>query len=180
MVAWGRLLRRELAMAQNTRGRLLIDRDVQRALLWQMLRHWTAFVIVLIAMLLAVESLSGPPRSLATHVQALWTQHAALLVVIAALFPVFAYDSVKLSNRFVGPIMRLRGALRAASAGEPVRPLQFRKNDFWQDMAEHFNQLMEQAARKRDRHDMGPTDVWNGSDGLEATVTVSEQALQEV
>lgn len=144
-------------MTQNPRGKLYVDRDVQRALVWQLFRHWTTFVVILVAMVLALEGLGGPPRSLSEHFQSLWARHATLLVVIAALFPVFAYDSIKLSNRFVGPIMRLRNALRSATAGEPVKPLQFRKEDFWQDMADHFNELMEQVHSERTRRDRGST-----------------------
>jgi len=62
---------------------------------------------------------------------------------VIALFPVFAYDSIKLSHRFVGPIMRLRRVLRQAALGEHVPPLQFRQDDFWQDLAGSFNTLME-------------------------------------
>lgn len=130
-------------MSKPSRGRLYIDKDVQRALVLQLVRHWAVFVVVLTGMLLALEALGQPGASLGEHVASLWTRHAALLAVIASLFPVFMYDSMKLSNRFAGPIMRLRRALREANAGGPPQPLKFRKDDFWQDMADSFNELVE-------------------------------------
>ena len=42
-------------MALKKRGKLYIDRDVQQALLWQLLRHWTIFLVVLVAMLLIIS-----------------------------------------------------------------------------------------------------------------------------
>ena len=167
-------------MGRNTRGRLYVDRDVQRALLWQLFRHWSIFVVVLVAMLLVLEGLSGPPRSLGEYAAALWTRHAPLLVVIASLFPVFAYDSIKLSHRFVGPVIRLRGALRSAAAGEPVKPLKFRQGDFWQDMADHFNDLMNQVQQERTRRDRVPTDVWDETAAGATSDQTKQGSLQEV
>lgn len=142
-------------MSQSTRGKLYIDKDVQRALLWQLFRHWTLFVVLLAGMLLALESLQAPQRSLLDLASALCTRHAPLLLVIASLFPVFAYDSIKLSHRFVGPIVRLRGALRAVAAGQSVQPLQFRKGDFWQDMADSFNTVAERLEADAGRQEPG-------------------------
>jgi hypothetical protein len=129
-------------MSKPSRGRLYIDKDVQRALVLQLMRHWLIFVTVLAGMLLALETLRDPHASLTQHARQLWYSHAPLLIVIASLFPVFLYDSIKLSNRFAGPILRLRRALREAVSGESTRPLQFRKDDFWQDMADSFNALL--------------------------------------
>jgi len=55
-------------------------------------------------------------------------------------------DVVRLSNRFTGPLLRLRRSMRALARGEQVEPIRFRDNDFWHDFAEEFNAL---AARFR-------------------------------
>jgi hypothetical protein len=168
-------------MAQNTRGKLYVDRDVQRALLWQLFRHWTIFIVVLVAMLLALEALAGgPPRSLSDYAGVLWARHAPLLIVIASLFPVFAYDSIKLSHRFVGPIVRLRGALKAAAAGQPVKPVQFRENDFWHDMADSFNDLMQQVAEERKGQARSPTETWDVRSPASLNGPLQQDELQEV
>jgi hypothetical protein len=136
-------------MSKGSRERLYVDKDVQRALVLQLVRHWAVFVAVLTGILLALDSLSEPQRSIGQHFLSLWQKHAPLLVVAVALFPVFLYDSIKLSNRFAGPIMRLRSALREAAAGDVSRPLVFRKNDFWQDMAESYNALLVRLREER-------------------------------
>ncbi len=136
-------------MSSVPRGRLYIDKDVQRALVLQLVRHWALFMVVLTGILLALDSLSEPQRSLRQHLLSLWQRHTTLLVVVVALFPAFLYDSIKLSNRFAGPIMRLRSALREAAAGELSQPLVFRKSDFWQDMAVNYNALRERLQEER-------------------------------
>jgi hypothetical protein len=138
-------------MSKRARGQLYVDKDVQRALLFQLFRHWTLFVAVLTGMLLMLEALSaGPQPSLAAYFQATWRHYSPLFIVVATLFPVFAYDSIKLSHRFVGPIVRLRRAMRQAALGERVEPVQFRKSDFWQDMAPTFNALLERLPEDAD------------------------------
>jgi hypothetical protein len=44
-----------------------------------------------------------------------------------------------LSNRFVGPLVRLRRSMRKLARGEHVDPICFRDNDFWHDFANEFN-----------------------------------------
>jgi hypothetical protein len=143
-------------MRKQSRGQLYVDKDVQRALLWQLFRHWALFVTILTGMLLILETLNvGPQPSLAAYFRLTWQHYSPLFVVIAVLFPVFAYDSIKLSHRFVGPIVRLRRAMRQAALGEHVAPVQFRKTDFWQDMATTFNALLERLPPDDER----PTEV---------------------
>ena len=131
-------------MSKHIRGRLYIDKDVQRALVWQLVRHWLLFVVILSSLLVALEGLNPQqPRSLGECLRATWEQHGPLFLMIVVLMPVFAYDSIKLSHRFVGPVIRVRRAILEASRGQRVLPLNFRKTDFWQDMASDFNTLLE-------------------------------------
>lgn len=165
-------------MSSVSRGRLYIDRDVQRALVLQLVRHWALFVVVLTGILLALDSLSDPQRSFGQHFMSLWQRHSALLVVVGALFPVFLYDSIKLSNRFAGPIMRLRSALREAAAGELSRPIVFRKDDFWQDIANNYNALLTRLAEERQGR--AATEVaWN-PDETDALATANAAEGEEV
>ncbi len=64
-------------------------------------------------------------------------------VVMLALFPAFALDTIRFSNRFVGPIARLRRYMRELADGENITTLAFRDNDFWSEVADEFNQVVE-------------------------------------
>ena len=59
------------------------------------------------------------------------------------MVPAFIYDTIKLSNRFVGPILRLKNSVRSVADGKPVSPLKFRGGDFWHELADDFNRLNE-------------------------------------
>ena len=62
-------------------------------------------------------------------------------VIMLALFPAFALDTIRFSNRFVGPIARLRRFMRELSEGKEIGTLAFRDNDFWADVADEFNSV---------------------------------------
>jgi hypothetical protein len=57
------------------------------------------------------------------------------------------YDTLKLSHRFAGPIVRLRNGLSAWGDGKEVQPIKFRQNDFWNELADHFNRAVERTQR---------------------------------
>ena len=80
------------------------------------------------------------------------TMHRFLpfFIITMALIPAFVWDTLKLTNRFAGPILRLRGALSDASAGRAIVPLHFRTNDFWQEIAQNFNSVMDRCSVQLD------------------------------
>jgi hypothetical protein len=166
-----------LSMKKISRGRLYVDKDVQRALLLQMIRHWAMFGAVLTGILLALDSLTDPSKSFGEHFFSLWQTHASLLVTIAALFPIFVYESFKLSNRFSGPMLRLRRLMRQAADGEPVRPIEFRDGDFWQDMAESFNDLVSRLEAKQNQR---PDSSSGGCDVKGAAPASADEASGEL
>jgi hypothetical protein len=62
------------------------------------------------------------------------------------VLPIVMMDVLRLSNRFVGPVTRLRAGMKDLAAGRPVKPLNFRNDDYWRELAVDFN---EAAARVR-------------------------------
>jgi hypothetical protein len=162
-------------MLKHMRSRLYVDKDVQRALIWQLFRHWAMFFGVLLGMLLALQALSaGPSQPWHSLLRATWERNAPLFVVVLALFPVFAYDSIKLSHRFVGPITRLRSALREAARCERVQTLQFRQDDYWQDIASNFNILLQRLPADRSPDDGREEDF--AREGLEPALAGADAA----
>lgn len=132
-------------MSRQARRVNYVDRQVQGALVRRVIMHWCSFVMVSIFSVLILQLLLGDPeKSLVQHVDAAWRQYALLAFVLVALLPAFLLDTIKMSNRFVGPVMRLRRALRQVADGEQVDSLKFRDNDFWGEIATDFNRVTEQ------------------------------------
>jgi len=125
------------------RSRKLVDYEVQSSLVVRLCIHWTLFMVATaIAMFLWVRLFEAPVDTLAESANKFFSIFIPLLIVAVALLPVFILDAVKLSNRFTGPIFRLRRTLATLAEGRPVRPLEFRSNDFWRSLANDFNRVV--------------------------------------
>ena len=84
-----------------------------------------------------------------------WLFRAAPFIVFAStvavtlLVPIIAYDVLVISNRFAGPLYRMRRSLRALGAGESVDPIHFRDHDFLQELAVEFNAVADRVEQLR-------------------------------
>jgi hypothetical protein len=122
------------------RKKNLVDFEVQTSLLRRMAIHWCLFLAMnALALYAWTFLLVGSDGVLEEHASYFAKLYFPVLVVSFALLPVFLLDASKLSNRFVGPILRVRKTLAAAASGEAVKPLRFRENDFWQSLADDLN-----------------------------------------
>jgi hypothetical protein len=130
-------------MAYPRRTKKFIDANVQGSLARRIIFHWLLFLLVASLAAFILQVLSNPFRPLAAHLEDVWWTHGPFLLVLAFLLPVFIVDSIKLSHRFAGPIYSLRRAIRDVAQGKPARKLKFRRHDFWQDVAEDYNAMLE-------------------------------------
>ena len=133
-------------MSSADRKKTYVDPKVQGALVRRLVLHWLAFVCVAATVAFSLQVLSNPLQPLGEHFQQLWWTHGPFLVVMVFLLPVFVLDTIKLSHRFAGPIYRLRQTIRKIAQGEAPPRLKFRDFDFWQGMAQDFNQMVDRLS----------------------------------
>jgi len=127
-------------MALLRRKRNLVDFEVQTSLLRRMALQWVLFLVInALALYGWTFLLSGAEDQVGGHLAQFIQHYTPVLLVSLALLPVFLLDAAKLSNRFVGPILRVRRALAEAASGKELKPIVFRENDFWQSLADDLN-----------------------------------------
>lgn len=146
--------------AKDKRRLQLVDRAVQGALAWRLTAHWLLFVALAAGLTVVMTALSDPFRPLSWHVSAAWRTYGPLLLVLGALVPVFVWDSVKLSNRFAGPMVRFRRTTRELAAGEVPPRLKLRPGDFWGDYADDLNAVIARVAAERSVRERGERAAW--------------------
>lgn len=133
-------------MSSKQRGRLLIDNQVQLSLVRRVSLHWLAFMALFLCVMLTLELFAREPGSSFGDSLVLSLQkHAMMLILMVAIMPAFLYDTVKMSHRFAGPISRLKQGLSALANGQQVDDMNFRKGDFWGELAEDFNKVAERV-----------------------------------
>lgn len=158
--------------SKKMRLKLLVDRDVQGALARQLCFHWLSLAFCLFVATAAVHVLSNPLERADVQMANYWNQNAKIFVILALVTPAFIWDALKLSNRFAGPIFRLRPALKALGDGKDGEELKFRQGDFWQDIAASFNRTRDrlldaERASGADQDDADRCDELNEVDELD-------------
>ena len=141
-------------MKRKQRKRNYVDAAVQGGLLRRILAHWFIFFVVTAFLVIALQALLGDPsKSLSERLQQEAYEFTFLGIVLLSVFPAFLLDTIRFSNRFVGPIVRVRRQLRELAKDGDTATMKFRDHDFWTDMADEFNEVVILVRRQRQEID---------------------------
>jgi hypothetical protein len=124
------------------RKRLFVDPEVQGQLVLRVILYWVTCLITVALMVMCWRIVNGPARPFYRHLDDMWFHLGPALLASLLLLPIVVVDVIRVSNRFVGPLLRLRRSLRGLARGEEVEPIRFRQGDFWQGFADEFNSLV--------------------------------------
>ena len=166
------------ANASPTRRRILIDSGVQGTLVRRTGLYAAATAIYLLVIFILSDALSHPKEPVSESLLRCLDEAVFWAPGLMLLAPLFAYDLIHISNRFVGPMFRLRRELRKLSNGEAVGPMFSRQGDFWSDASDSFNRLREEllelrqvTADKPEPADRAETDEPNTDPDLDPATT---------
>ncbi len=126
---------------KHLRKQLFVDPKVQGVLVGRVILYWLICIITITLMLLCWRIVTGPARIFYLHFSDVWFFYGPAMLASLALLPLVVIDIIRVSNRFAGPMLRLRRSMCALTQGEHVDPIEFREGDFWQEFAEEFNAL---------------------------------------
>jgi hypothetical protein len=135
-----------MAAKKWLRKRFFVDFRVQGALIVRVVLYWLMCLATMALFLLGWRMLRGPVRSVHLHLNELWAQYGPLAAASLLLLPIVILDLLQISNRFAGPMVRLRRSMHDLALGKPVKAIHFRQGDFWSEIAEDFNKI---AAKDR-------------------------------
>jgi hypothetical protein len=135
-------------MQRSRRTVFLVDREVQGALMLRTALYWMFCLLSISLMLICWNAYHGPSRRFIDLASDLYFRYGPALAASLILLPIVMLDVMRLSNRFVGPVVRLRNGLREVAEGRPAQPLNFRDDDFWRELATDFNRAAARVARE--------------------------------
>ena len=130
-------------MARHKRRQLMVDAHVQGALVVRVIGYWFYCLVTVAFMMTCWVIFAVRPTSSMELVRRVWGQCGPAFFASLLLLPLVMVDCIRLTHRFVGPLHRIRKALRDLAAGSAVPNIAFRKSDFWNDLADDFNRLNE-------------------------------------
>jgi hypothetical protein len=123
------------------RKRYLVDSKLQGALMVRTFGYWCFGVLATGLVLLLWQVATGPHRPFIEYfsLHEVAQRYGAVVVASMLLLPILLLDVLITSNRFAGPLYRMRRSMRALANGEHVQPIVFRDGDFWHEIAAEFN-----------------------------------------
>lgn len=128
-----------------------VDTSVQGALLRRIFLHWcTFFFVTLISIVLMQTLLGDPAKTIIDRLRFELGEFMFIGMIMLALFPAFMLDTIRFSNRFVGPIVRLRRHIRDLGSQKNTEHCVFRDNDFWTDVAGEYNSVADVVRQQQE------------------------------
>jgi hypothetical protein len=133
-----------VAAKDFVRKRLFVDVKLQGALLIRFVLYWLMCLFAIAVMMHCCRIIEGrmPPDD-----EFEIFLRGAVYGTLAFL-PLAWIDLLRVTNRFAGPVLRLRRAMEALGRGEHVEPVRFRKGDFWQEFADDFNAVLDRLEKQ--------------------------------
>ena len=142
-------------MSQIRRRQLLVDAKLQGALILQVTLYWFYCLLTVAMLALIWIVFVKRPLSSVDLFQELWMSCGPALLGSVLLLPLVLMDCVRISNRFAGPVLRIRREMKALAEGKVSRSVQLRDGDFWLEFAEDWNQVLRHYDNLRNPSDPG-------------------------
>jgi hypothetical protein len=123
------------------RRRYFVDPEVQGALVLQAVGDWLCaagtFAMVIFIFRVVPTLLSGTGN----ESPGLWYHFGPYVLASAVLLPIVTFNSVRFSNRFAGPMVRVRRTLKQLANGESPPNIALRHRDFWCEIGDDINEI---------------------------------------
>jgi hypothetical protein len=127
---------------KHNRNRLFVDPEVQGALVTRCLVYWCLALFVVFVALLSPDFIFATLGLVSPTGPSVWVRYTPALILAGSLTPLMVLDLLRCTNRFAGPMVRTRRFLRHLANGEVVRPIKFRRGDYWRGYADDLNAVL--------------------------------------
>ena len=134
-------------MAARKRKRFLVDRAVQGRLVLRAAIYWLFCLMSIVTFTACWIAMTEQPANSSELFSRLRSGYAPAFFASLIMLPIVLYDIVRFSNRFAGPLLRMRTLVKAMADGETAQPIKTRQGDFWKEFSEDFNRLAQRVGR---------------------------------
>ena len=128
---------------KNHRRRLWIATDIQGAVVRKIILYWLACILFVTLPLLINATFRDPSKYFFQHSLAVFIEYWPVYISLLCLLPLALFDSLRITNRIAGPIVRLQKQLDGILAGDAVKRMSFRDDDYWHELAVKVNKVSE-------------------------------------
>ena len=129
----------ESQVKQFRRRRLFADPSLQGRLCLRVALYWCGCLLIVSIGLGCLTVVDESPQSWSELVDQFWGKYRPVLILSLLAMPLALFDCLVLSNRYAGPLLRLRRAMKQLADAESVAPLSLRERDLLQELVSDFN-----------------------------------------
>jgi hypothetical protein len=140
------------------RTQLYVSGSIQGSVLGRFAVYWVGYHMTLWHGMLLYGFLrgnitrGGSGMSFWDYYVAFFQANYSILLCAAVMAPILLWDTLKLTHRIAGPVVRFKKALKQLTQGEQVPPIKLRDGDLMDDLRDAFNEFLasreQQAAQK--------------------------------
>ncbi len=135
------------------RKRNFVDQQVQGALVRKLVIYWLACLYAIFCVLAGVPFLIGVlvfgSYDILQILGETWIKFWPVACAGMLILPFVMFDMVRNTNKFAGPIFRIRREIETLLAGHDIAPVKLRKGDYWHELADDFNDLADELMKTR-------------------------------
>jgi hypothetical protein len=110
--------------------------------------YWLIYLLTLWNFLFVWRLIQEGPGNLLEQYSRFVQDYYPPLILFLALLPIAALDAVRFAHRLVGPLVRVRRALRDLADGQAIPPVKFREGDYLSELRDDFNAMLEAFQRR--------------------------------
>lgn len=144
-----------MGYSRGQRKTLYVSRSIQGVVMGRFALYWIGYHFTLWhAMLLygyirgnLLTAFTGGGMSFWEYYMAFFQANNTILIAAAAICPIMLWDTLRVTHRIAGPIVRFKDVLKRLSRGEHVEKVQLREKDLMDDLRDAFNEFL--ATRKK-------------------------------
>ncbi len=120
---------------------LVIEPKIQWTLAIRTILHWVACVTYFAVVLFFTQMLYDPEQSLWEHIRAYAFDALHWLPAILLLLPLVVYDTLRVSQRIVTPVLQVQAGLAELVEDQKSARLEIAEEDYFPELLNHFNQV---------------------------------------
>lgn len=141
-----------MGMSRGQRHQVFVSRSIQGAVMGRFAFYWIVYHFALWHGMLIYGYLRGNMLSTIFAGRAMpfleyygrfFQANNSILICAAAICPFMLWDTLRVTHRIAGPIVRFKDVLQRLTRGEAVKEVQLREKDLLLDLRDAFNEFLE-------------------------------------
>ncbi len=145
-----------MGLARGQRRNLYVSRSIQGMVMARFAAYWIGYHFALWhGMLLygyvkgnLLQTMnSGMRMSFWEYYVKFFEVNNSILVCAALICPIFLWDTLRVTHRIAGPVIRFKNVLKRLTRGEQVSEVKLRDDDLLRDLEQAFNEYL--ASREK-------------------------------